>query len=465
MVRVLVAIASHGSANRQFLEVLLKTYQSMRFDCEVFVLSDTEKDLGSDVNVLVGAPTPNPLSLPFAHRDLFRERIDQFDVFIYSEDDTLVTEANIEAFLEENKVLRDNEIAGFLRTEITPTGEASYSTCHSFFRWIPGSVCERGGKLWAKYSNEHSACYMTTRAQLQRAFASGGLPTEPHQSRYDMLCSAATDIYVSCGFERLICIDRLADFTLQHLPNKYVGRLGLSSEELAWQIEALKKIKRNELSSEELFNPETSLPGGVGSKFFHEKPDPNLERLLGEDGKSILVWGGGDGALEASIQDRGHHLVVVPFNAVFGACCYNRGLTIAPNDDEAVPLHAQYDCIVTVDCLQLCDDPGAIVSLLARLLRPGGTFIARVPNLNRIGILKHRVRDVRSYGRWGRSQIGAHPLSAKDLRTIANKAGLQRCVSEVTMDDKWQPINRASLGQLEGYLAKYHYLVVEKNGG
>src|SRR5690242_6563867 len=95
----------------------------MPWSVDIVVLSNIPKELPGDVEVLIGLPDPsNPWSLPFAHRALFAERRDRYDLFIYSEDDTLVRQGNIEAFLEASQMLRADEIAGFLRSEVDPAG-------------------------------------------------------------------------------------------------------------------------------------------------------------------------------------------------------------------------------------------------------------------------------------------------------------------------------------------------------
>jgi len=109
--RVLVAIANYGEGNRRYLDQLLAEYRAMPFPVDVVVLSNIPKDLGDDVEVKVGLPGKDPWSLPFGHKQLFADRIEQYDAFIYSEDDILVTENNIRAFLEVTPKLEDDEIA------------------------------------------------------------------------------------------------------------------------------------------------------------------------------------------------------------------------------------------------------------------------------------------------------------------------------------------------------------------
>ena len=98
--RILVAIASYGHVNDRYLGQLLGEYRAMPFDIDIVVLCNIEKHLGPDIETRVGLPNKNPWSLPFAHKRLFAERARDYDVFVYSEDDTLITAAHLRAFLE-----------------------------------------------------------------------------------------------------------------------------------------------------------------------------------------------------------------------------------------------------------------------------------------------------------------------------------------------------------------------------
>src|SRR5882672_4896242 len=93
--RALVAIASFGTANDRFLQRLIREYRAMPFDIDIVVLSNLDKAVGTGVEVVVGLPTRNPWSLPFAHKKIFVDRVKKYDLFIYSEDDTLITEGTL----------------------------------------------------------------------------------------------------------------------------------------------------------------------------------------------------------------------------------------------------------------------------------------------------------------------------------------------------------------------------------
>src|SRR5579864_6254290 len=203
---ILVAIASYGTTHDQYLNRLIAEYRSMRHRVDIVVLTEAPKSMGPDVEVKVGLPTKDPWSLPFAHKQLFADRVNDYDLFIYSEDDHLITEQHVEAFLNASKVLPETEIAGFLVIEKAQGGKLNFCGFLAHFHWDPASVRSRGNQMFAHFTNEHSACYMLTQAQLRRAILSGGFLVGPHQGKYDLLCSAATDPYTQCGFTKVICI-------------------------------------------------------------------------------------------------------------------------------------------------------------------------------------------------------------------------------------------------------------------
>lgn len=230
--KILVAIANYGTKNAAYAKRLIAEYRSMSFAVDVVVLCEASKGFGSDVAELVGLPTKDPWSLPFAHRKLFVENAANYDLFIYTEDDTLIREDNIRAFLRASEKLPEDLLPGFIRYEIYPNGSRNYPEIHGPFHWEPGSVASFGEYVYADLSNDHSACYMLTRQQLKRAIHSGGFAVSPHSGRYDLLCTAATDPYTQCSFSRVICLSHLPEFELHHLPNAYLNRTGSSEEEI-----------------------------------------------------------------------------------------------------------------------------------------------------------------------------------------------------------------------------------------
>src|ERR1700731_4252239 len=115
--RLLVAVACYGSNHLEELAKIIEKYRNLPFHVRIVVFSEAPKSLGDGVEVVVGLPARNPWSLPFAHKPLFAREVDNYDLFIYSEDDVIFTERNIHAFLRATPELANNEIAGFLLYE------------------------------------------------------------------------------------------------------------------------------------------------------------------------------------------------------------------------------------------------------------------------------------------------------------------------------------------------------------
>ena len=382
--KVLVAIASYGARNDAYLDRILAEYRASRFQVRVVVLSNVSKDLGPDVEVRVGLPIEDGWSLPFAHRDLFAERAKDHDVFIYSEDDTRITDAHIEAFVEATELLGADEIAGFLRCEIDAKGERVYECMHSAFRFLPQSACRRGGECFAEFTNEHSACSMMTRAQLERAIASGGFLVAPHEDRYDLLCAGGNDIYTQCGLRRLICVSQLERYSVQHLSNKYVGQWGVPAREVEVQAEQLGRLADDPdpCGRASLIDPETAVPVGSWWKSLFAEPEPAVLDLVPTSARSILVVGAGSGAAERPLLERADRVAVVPIDAVLGHTARWRDLEVLPAARESAFRELDgrsFDCVVLPWMLHLTPDPVEWLRQVRPLLRPDGCVVLSVP--------------------------------------------------------------------------------------
>ena len=131
--------------------------------------------MGEGVKVIVGLPSRNPWSLPFAHKQVFKENVDRYELFAYSEDDMLVTEDNIKAFLRITPELAHDEIAGFIRYEVNESGNVSLPDIHGAYHWKTTISKSTRDRIASKPSNEHATFYILTRDQLKRAIKSRGI--------------------------------------------------------------------------------------------------------------------------------------------------------------------------------------------------------------------------------------------------------------------------------------------------
>jgi len=458
--KALVAIASYGTRNDAYLSRLVHEYRSMSFDTHIVLLSniDKSKTFPGTEPFVVDLRGRDPWSLPFPHRRIFADRMNDYDLFIYSEDDTPIMEKNVRAFLEVSETLPENEIAGFLRFERDPEGGVNYPELHGHFHWDPGSVRSRGERTFAYFTNEHSACYMLTRQQLKRAIDSGGFLVEPHEGKYDLLCSAATDPYTQCGFQKLICISRLDDFLIHHLPNKYVGtHFGVDDSELRRQIDWLLKIGKNGRRPQSLFATETKLEDSEYSKNYYEPVNPNVVSLLPAGARDILSIGCGWGATEAWLAEKGLRVTAVPLDPVIPGGASEKGVEIIEGDFESARtklVGRQFDCLLLLNVLHLVHDPVGVLSSFGSLLASGSVAIISVPNHRKLSVIAGRIRGDECLKDLGNYEAtGTHATSHAVVRRWCEAAGLKVLRIVNVVPKRAEIANRLTLGSFSSLLA------------
>ena len=176
---------------------VLAEYQNMEFDSQIVVTTNLAKKLDGKVEVITGLPAKNPKSLPFAHKRIFAERLEAYDLFLYAEDDILITQRNLHAYLRASQVLPPDRLANFFRTESDATGKLYFPDVHKHYHWDAASVDKA---RWRR-----DVCQLHERArgmlcalgeQLRRAISSGGFLLPPREGKYAMLEMVIQDLII-----------------------------------------------------------------------------------------------------------------------------------------------------------------------------------------------------------------------------------------------------------------------------
>jgi 2-polyprenyl-3-methyl-5-hydroxy-6-metoxy-1,4-benzoquinol methylase len=460
--KILVVIANYGTKNDIYLSKVLDAYRELKDDVDIIVTSNLVKDFGKDVDVVVGMPTKDPWSLGFAHKRIFADRINRYDLFIYTEDDVLITRRNIDAFLRATEILPEDELASFFLYETGQEGKKYFPQARQHYRWDPESVSKRGEDTFAFHSNLHAACYMLTREQLGRAINSGGYLVEPHEGKYDLLVAAATDPYTQCGFKKMVCISRFDDFLLPHLPNKY-WRMGVLSEDDFYdQLKVLRSIGRNGKLTTALFPIETNLYHMHWSKDFYEPCQHKLINLVPQSVKSVLSVGCGWGATEKALIEKGIRVRGLPIDSVVSVNAQRRGVEIVNGDlaTARVKLQGQlFDCVLLSNVLHLVRDPVALLSSFAEFLAPGGCIVASVPNLS---WFRRASRSIRLRGLKANpisyEVSGMHVTNGRLLKDWFRDAGLQPLQVIYEVSEEKKRADAQTLGLAKPLLASNVYL-------
>jgi SAM-dependent methyltransferase len=115
-----------------------------------------------------------------------------------------------------------------------------------------------------------------------------------------------------------------------------------------------------------------------------------FRRYVGGPGRRVLDLGCRDGALTSRYAE-GNEVVGVDADREALAAAAKLGIETRWADlDEPLPFdEAAFDVVVAGELLEHLRDPARVVADARRVLRPGGTFVASVPNAYR---LKNRLR-------------------------------------------------------------------------
>jgi SAM-dependent methyltransferase len=473
--KVLVAIPSlargskkwrdTGTANDAYLGQLVNEYRSMSFQVDVVVFSDAPKEVAPGVELRVGLPTQDPGSLPFAHKQVFADRLNDYDLFIYSEDDTLITAKTIRAFLRVSSALPENEIPGFFRFERGPNGALNYIDVHGHFHWDPQTIRTRGEFTLAFFTNHHSSCYAATRQQLKRAIDSGGFLVGPHEGRYDPVCTAATDLYTQCGFQELVCISHLEDFHVEHLHNKYFGTR-VDGADMRRQVDVLLRLARNGERPASLFPTESKLTDTRYSKSYYEPVRPEIISAIPRGARSVLSVGCGSGNTEAHLVERGLRVVAVPLDPAIATGAAARGVEIVAADLSTAPqqlAEERFDCLLLINVLHLVPDPVNVLSSFGALLPAGSVAVFSVPNLSQLPAVWGKIRrDPRFQDLGNYDKTGVHFTSLGTIREWCRRAGMRFESATPVLPVRARRLAGLALGLMDGFLASEFIAVAKR---
>jgi 2-polyprenyl-3-methyl-5-hydroxy-6-metoxy-1,4-benzoquinol methylase len=444
--KVLVAIACYGVKNLHLLHEEIRRYRQMAFATDIVVLTEAPKDLGPDIEVRVGLPAKNPWSLPFAHKAVFAERVNDYDLFLYTEDDIGVSQENIVEFLKLTPHLDADEVAGFMRYETSSDGAQVLLDAHGCYHWKPESVRRRGTEIVAEFTNEHAAMYLLTREQLKSVIASGNYLKDPYEGRHDMLCTAATDVYTECGLSKVICISNLNAFLVEHMSNRYEGKWGVRRPDFDVQTRRLTSIVDGQHSMNVLADPETLIPHNEWAKSYYESPIAGVFDLVPANAKTVLSVGCGSGDTEAKLVASGFKVTAVAMDAVIAASAEERGLNIVYGSMEEcmAKLRGQtFDCVVMTNLLHLLpkERSSGITNAWASFVAPGGAFIVSGPNFGSLRVRakwalnRSSYRALSSYRRSGIETVDPHAV-AKSIRPQQAQSISVRWLNEEGLAEK-----------------------------
>ena len=224
MKNILAVLVNYGEEQLQHLQQVVSELKSFKkYDVTIVVNSNIKLDiLGIDhVNVI---KLDNYQLLPLTCKQVIWDHKDDFDIFLFGENDHLFEEHHIDKYLEYTSILPENRIAGLIQYEENETGKY-YPAYHAHYDWDYNSVEEYDGKKFAHFTNIHQATFIITKKQLYKIGEMYDFTQFFGPSHYSVKCKINTDIYQFCGMKKMICISDFEDNLIHHLPNRYINHI------------------------------------------------------------------------------------------------------------------------------------------------------------------------------------------------------------------------------------------------
>ena len=221
MKNVLAVLVNYGEDQLQYLEQVINELKSFqKYNVSIVVNSNIPLDInGIDlVNVI---QLDNYQLLPLTCRQVIWDHKDDFDVFLFGENDHLFKEHHINNYLKYTSILPKDRIAGLIQYEENQTGKY-YPAYHVYYDWDYNSVEEYDGLKFAHFTNLHQATFILTQNQLLEIGSKFDFTQFFDHSHYSVKCKVNTDIYQFCGLQKVICISEFEDNLIHHLPNVYI---------------------------------------------------------------------------------------------------------------------------------------------------------------------------------------------------------------------------------------------------
>lgn len=223
IMKILSVLVNYGEEQLKYLQQVVTELKSFeKYDVTIVVNSNIP------LNNIKGIDHVNVIKLndyqllPLTCKTVIWDHKDDFDIFLFGENDHLFKESHIDKYIEYVSLLPENRIAGLIQYEENENGKY-YPAYHAHYDWDYNSVEEYGGKKFAHFTNIHQATFIITKEQLYKIGKQYDFTQFLGQSQYSVKCKVNTDIYQFCGMKKMICISEFNDNLIHHLPNIYIN--------------------------------------------------------------------------------------------------------------------------------------------------------------------------------------------------------------------------------------------------
>lgn len=224
--KILTTIVCYtGNSNPYITEVV----NNLKNISDVVIFSPEEMNIPNTETFI--CPQSLGKDMTFAPRQYIKDKLNEYDYFLYNEDDILIKESSLLFAINKNeevsKINLQNNV-GFLRYELE-NNIAEFVDLH------PGNSIHLGGngvsdiiRCVTSINNEyyflpwnyHSGNFLLSKSQLELLIANDEFPIEPSNSYAGIMESAASGLYHV--MRKVIPVNDYKELMVHHMSNRYI---------------------------------------------------------------------------------------------------------------------------------------------------------------------------------------------------------------------------------------------------
>jgi hypothetical protein len=220
--KVLFVLVNYGHEQIEYLEKVVNEINKFeKYETKIILHSNIDTKLSNIDETIIFNKMSDYQLLPLTCRKTIWDNRENYDVFVYGENDMLFKEHHIDKHIEYSKILPKNRIPGLLRFEEDETG-IYFPDYHAKYEWDFKSLEIHDNKKFAFFTNLHQATFILTKEQLLTIGKEHDFNEFFSPSHYSVKCKVCTDLYQFTSYKKLICISEFKNNIIHHMSNVYI---------------------------------------------------------------------------------------------------------------------------------------------------------------------------------------------------------------------------------------------------
>ena len=260
--KILVVIGNYGLSHFDYLNRLINEMKLWPGRVDIVIHTDVPLGIIGVQEKIVNCP---PIKILLSTRETIFNNYGKYDLYIFTENDNLITWHNIESWIKCTKKVKLPYIVGFFQYEEygdkigigspNQSPKMWYPSHHLFYNWEEETAFKKGKYILCHHTNLHQASYVLNNELLGYVMSHTNpnpWTGENHPSdspnidqHYGPLERANADVFNTPGIKKVIPISHLKDFLIWHQPNKYRDYLGTPSDDMNKIIKVIVEAIQN----------------------------------------------------------------------------------------------------------------------------------------------------------------------------------------------------------------------------